>query len=408
MEMKPNEIGLVQSTTELEQVAGSARPAGESARGKGRANALPQLTGIRALAATMVYLHHYPPPAAMVGPFLFSFFREMYSGVTIFFVLSGFLIYFRHSSAESLHRIPLIRYCFHRFARIYPMYFLVVVGMAVWTLIYFRHVQFTAGQVSALFLLQLTFVKGFSDQFKFIGVGQGWTLTVEVVFYVLFPLLLVLIRRFGFLATLALTYACGMLLYGLGTTFNYHGYFTPFQFVLLYTFFGRAGEFIAGMMLADYVMRTNAVEVTSARRAVTVMKLPIYTLLGGLGVVCCLSVLGMLEPSDTIDGALNPWGSAIYILILPPVVCALFYGLIAERTWFSQLMGSRLLVTMGASSYCFYLIHMGGPHYMLNTWVRDCGTFPSYVTLFLISFVLWKFVEEPLRVLILTRAPSRS
>jgi peptidoglycan/LPS O-acetylase OafA/YrhL len=383
--------------------------AGVSSRTReaGGAHALSQLTGVRALAATMVYLHHYTPPRAIVGSFLYSFFREMHSGVTIFFVLSGFLIYYRHSGAEALRRIPLIRYCFHRFARIYPMYFLVVIGNAVWTLIYFRHEQLPAGQVSALFLLQLTFLKGFSNQYKFIGVGQGWTLTVEVVFYILFPLLLVLVRRLGFLATLVLIYAAGMLLSGLGSIVHYHEYFTPSQFMIIYTFFGRAGDFFAGMMLADYVMRTNAIGKGSARQAGPGRKAPVYTLAGGVGIACCLAALGMLEPSDTMDGVLNPWGCAIYILILPPAVCALFYGLIVERTWFARLLGCRLLVIMGASSYCFYLIHMGGPHYMLNDWVRACGIFPSYVALFLISFVLWKYVEEPLRVLILSRAPSR-
>jgi len=386
-----------------------ASPTGAAPGEKGNANALPQLTGVRALAATMVYLHHYPPPHAMLGSFLFSCFREMHAGVTMFFVLSGFLIYYRHSSADSLHRIPLIRYCFHRFARIYPMYFLVVVGNAAWTLIYshFHQPQLSPEAISSLFLLQLTFVKGFSDQFKFLGVGQGWTLTVEVAFYVLFPLLLVLIRRFGFLATLALVYAFGVLLYGLGSILHYDKYFTPFQFMLLYTFFGRAGDFVGGMMLADYMLRTNLVGKGSASQAGPGIKLPFYTLLGGLGIAACLAVLGMLEPSSTIDGPFNPWGSAIYLLILPPAVCALFYGLIAERTWFSRLLASPLLVTMGASSYCFYLIHMAGPHYMLNDWVRACGIFPSYVVLFVISFIIWKFVEEPLRVLILTRAPSR-
>jgi len=386
-----------------------ASPAGGSAPERAGANALPQLTGVRALAATMVYLHHYPPPLSVACPSLFSFFREMHSGVTLFFVLSGFLIYYRHSSAESLHRIPLIRYCFHRFARIYPIFFLVVIGNAAWSLIYFhlRHEQFSTQQVAALFLLQLTFIKGFSNQFKFIGVGQGWTLTVEAVFYVLFPLLLVLVRRRGFLATLAMTYALGMLLYGLGTMLHYDQYFTPFQFMLLYTFFGRAGDFFAGMMLADYVLRTNAAGTSSARQSGPGMKLPIYTMLGGLGIAGCLAALARLEPSATLDGPINPWGSAIYILILPPAVCALYYGLIAERTWFSRLLGSRLLVAMGASSYCFYLIHMAGPHYMLNDWVRACGIFPSYVVLFVISFFVWRYVEEPLRVLILTRAPSR-
>ena len=97
-----------------------------------RAHGFPELTGVRGLAATMVFWHHYVPAPSVVGAFLYSFLQEMHMGVSVFFVLSGFLIYLRHSSTESFHRVSLIRYCFHLFARIYPMYFLVVVGMAAW------------------------------------------------------------------------------------------------------------------------------------------------------------------------------------------------------------------------------------------------------------------------------------
>ena len=378
----------------------STRPAVDFAPGgKG---GLPALTGVRALAAAMVYLHHYVPAREVVGNFLHSFFLEMHAGVTLFFVLSGFLIYLRHSTPASLHRGPLIRYCFHRFARIYPMYFLVVVGMAVWTLVYFYPIRFSAGQIATLFLLQLTFLRGFSNQFKFIGVGQGWTLTVEVTFYVLFPLLLLVIRRVGFLATLAMTYAVGLLLYWIGRLVHFDEYFTPFQFMLIYTFFGRAGDFFAGMMLADYVRRASPVEKPGAGGMRSKWRLPLYTVLGGLGIAACLSALALLEPNRAEDGVYNPLGAAVYLLTLPPFVCALFYGLITERTWFSRLLGSRWLVLMGASSYCFYLIHVGGPHYILSNWVHECGLIPGYLALVLISMLLWKFVEEPFRRLILS------
>lgn len=39
-----------------------------------------------------------------------------------------------------------------------------------------------ASQIATV-ILQLTFVRGFFDSYKFIGVGQGWTLTVEESFY---------------------------------------------------------------------------------------------------------------------------------------------------------------------------------------------------------------------------------
>jgi peptidoglycan/LPS O-acetylase OafA/YrhL len=363
----------------------------------------PQLTGVRSLAASMVFLHHYRPPREIVGPFFFSIFREMHAGVTIFFALSGFLIYLRHSGPTALERRSLIRYAFHRFARIYPMYFLIVVGMGVWTWLAYP-LRYPGSQLMQDLALQLTFVRGFSDHFKFIGVGQGWTLTVEVTFYVLFPFLLMLVRRVGFLTTLILVWATGMLLFSFGSLIHWNDFFSPFPFVMIYTFFGRAGDFFAGMFVADRVLKLPPARKAGKKKAKSVAKwrFPSYTVLGVVGIAACLSGLALLEPSADIDGPFNPFGAIIYLLILPPFVGALFYGLVVERTWFSWLLGSQVLVIMGASSYCFYLIHVGGANFLISQWVAIYGLFPGYLGLVAISIILWLGVEEPLRRLVLS------
>jgi peptidoglycan/LPS O-acetylase OafA/YrhL len=368
---------------------------GEPAHGGPSAAApgYPALTGVRALAATMVFWHHYLPSARTWGWTIHSLFKELHIGVTIFFVLSGFLIYLRHSSAESLDRVPLLRYAFHRFARIYPMYFLVVVGMATWTALY-DPLQFHLLDTLQTVLLQLTFIRGFSNELKFIGVGQGWTLTVEVTFYVLYPVLLRLIRRWGFVRVLLLTYATGLALYGLGLLINRDSYFTPFQFTLCYTFFGRALEFFGGMMLADYVRRKGIAEGASG--------IPWFTTGGVLGIAASVCALAFLEPSRQLFGTDNPIGAVLFIFGLPPLVCMFFYGLISEASWLARFFGSRLVVTLGASSYCFYLIHVGGPDLIIGHWAYQIGFFYAYLLLLCISVLLWALVEEPLRRLILS------
>lgn len=53
----------------------------------------PALTGVRAIAAYMVFIHHYKLfPGSFVGKRMFYFFNEFHTGVTFFFVLSGFFI----------------------------------------------------------------------------------------------------------------------------------------------------------------------------------------------------------------------------------------------------------------------------------------------------------------------------
>jgi peptidoglycan/LPS O-acetylase OafA/YrhL len=353
---------------------------------------LPALTGVRALAASMVFWHHYLPPVLLVGAFWHSFFREGHAGVSLFFVLSGFLIYYRHSGPDALNRGPLVRYAVHRFARVYPMYFLIVVGMAMLGWAYDPKQQNVGLFLWTLFS-QLTFIRGFSDQFKFIGVGQGWTLTTEATFYVLFPFLLWLIRPLGFAITLFTVYAVGLTLWAVGELLCYHDYFRPFQFVLFYTFFGRAWDFFAGMMVAEYVKKRAAV----AQKGKPWGAFPLFTLLGLLGIFGCLSAQALMETGTDANPGWTTPSLLVFIGLMPVAVSAFYYGLVTERSWVAWLLKTRVMVALGAASYTFYLIHVGGPFAVINRLVWTFHYIGGFLALQFLAYMLWKCVEEPLR-----------
>ena len=46
-----------------------------------------------------------------------------------------------------------------------------------------------------ILFLNIFFIRGFFDDLKFTGVGQGWSLTVEECFYLLAPVLFIGIKR---------------------------------------------------------------------------------------------------------------------------------------------------------------------------------------------------------------------
>ena len=63
---------------------------------------IPALTGIRAVAAYVVFLHHLS--FFNNGTLLWQFTNEGHIGVTIFFVLSGFLITLRYKGKVEMSR----------------------------------------------------------------------------------------------------------------------------------------------------------------------------------------------------------------------------------------------------------------------------------------------------------------
>ena len=346
----------------------------------------PALTGVRAIAAYMVFFHHYIG-TCHTGIFL-SFVKEFYTGVTIFFVLSGFLIYYRYSVSAKLESNFLFGYFKNRFARIYPTYFLIVVI----TFFFYLYASNRAGvsdQIATL-ALQLTFVRGFFDSYKFIGVGQGWTLTVEETFYTLFPLFILLIRKRGIAFTLLGTYLAGIILTGIGTIVQFHGLFFPVKFVANYTFFGRATEFFCGMFLAK-ILLSNKMQKSNSW-------VPKITLLGLIGV--CAGIFSMSRfQEECTYGTFYFGGTIINNLVLPVFICILFYGLIVEESMARRFLGSRIMIFLGKTSYVFYLIHVGVIQFILEYTVST-NMFVIFILINLLALVIYLSVEEPMRKLI--------
>jgi len=335
---------------------------------------------MRAVAAYLVYLHH--SDIQLSNQVLTRMFRETYIGVPIFFVLSGFLIYLRYANSCSVSKNWMANYFVNRYARIYPAYFFVVL------------VNFIIFHDAFSFLMQATFLRGFFDDYRFIGVAQGWTLTVEETFYCLFPFLVLLIRRIGFLISLLLIYIAGFILYLIGSRIHFHGFFTPSHFVIIYTFIGNAGEFFMGMYLAKIILhREAATGVATAKKSYIT-----WCAFAGIFLYLYLAARWALYfdyPYVTSDLI----GRAAYLFALPLCVTCLFYGLITEKSWLRSLLQNRVIVLLGKTSYIFYLIHLGSFYNVIVDKVTH-NKFLVFVILNLLAILLYYMIEVPCRKLI--------
>jgi len=156
--------------------------------GQGRRRAL---DGVRAVAAVGVVVYHcsvrmWGLDKSTLGA---AFLENLGNfGVAVFFLLSGFLL-FREFVTWILFdesRAALPRYFERRFLRIYPGYWVAVIGfMAIVGIDDFR------GDALGIFTL---FGRSFDERHVFLGLGVAWTLMIEVLFYIALPLIAGAIR----------------------------------------------------------------------------------------------------------------------------------------------------------------------------------------------------------------------
>jgi peptidoglycan/LPS O-acetylase OafA/YrhL len=341
----------------------------------------PALTGVRAVGASVVFFDHFP------------LWENAYLTVNVmafFYALSGFLIFRIYYEHAELSRRWLSKYFINRFARIYPVYFLIfTVAVCLqqdfrpWMLV--KNYTLTA----ALFHPSDLPIQG------------SWSLTVEECFYALAPVFMLLTRRRGFLAALLLgaaLLAAALAAAGLPTELLHTR-----RFVLSTTFFGHFLEFFAGVYLALAVLRLEA-QGPLARPGNR------HTVAGLIGVL--LVVIAMM-----ITYGHQPLSMGTITLLnnflIPFPIAVLYRGLLQERTWLSRALSGRLAGLLGRGSYAFYLLHMLVVHYVGRPLLlpllhaRLIAVVVTFIIAWVASVLLFVCFEEPLNLYIRRRFHSK-
>jgi peptidoglycan/LPS O-acetylase OafA/YrhL len=153
------------------------------------ADRIQALTGLRILAALAIVLHHLPgalwlPAGAFSG-------IQLNQGVSFFFVLSGFILQHSYRSRiEPAGTISSLQFTLLRFFRLWPCHIaviaLIIVANGTSALGHILSVL-TAGQFAAVLLLLQAWSPNLGVVF---GInGPAWSISVELFFYAMFPLL---------------------------------------------------------------------------------------------------------------------------------------------------------------------------------------------------------------------------
>jgi peptidoglycan/LPS O-acetylase OafA/YrhL len=146
---------------------------------------------MRAVAALLVVIFHY---GCTVFPFSLQehFFRRGNLAVSFFFVLSGFVMYWSYSDKQIAYRDFLKK----RIARIWPLYVFAILLALSYPVYLYATTDYT-GQPGLLksVVLNISLLQAYIPGYALSVNSPGWSLSVEMFFYMLFPLLIMWARR---------------------------------------------------------------------------------------------------------------------------------------------------------------------------------------------------------------------
>lgn len=148
------------------------------------------IEGLRAIAASSILVYHvwlYAAPGAVsvdLGAASKAF-QNLLAGVTLFFVLSGFLLFRPYvEAAWTGGRQPALRaYLVNRALRIIPAYWVILIAVAL--LMQHELLSHPLQLLANLFFAQ-NYVTGYALG---AGIVPAWSLAIEVVFYLAVPVL---------------------------------------------------------------------------------------------------------------------------------------------------------------------------------------------------------------------------
>src|ERR1044072_1415372 len=165
----------------------------------GRLGYRPWLDGLRGIAITAVFIHHlqhFIYQGDRLFGWLFLPFGSL--GVDIFFVLSGFLITTllleEHASTNTIN---LKKFYIRRALRLLPALFVLLAFTALFALLFlpFSEATTTARLSIIAIFYGTNWALAFGERSDLLG--HLWSLAVEEQFYVIWPLALMLVLRFG-------------------------------------------------------------------------------------------------------------------------------------------------------------------------------------------------------------------
>jgi peptidoglycan/LPS O-acetylase OafA/YrhL len=364
---------------------------------------IPALDGLRGMAILLVLLRHaifgvtsvqgVEAHSRFVSALLAAG-QLSWSGVDLFFVLSGFLI-----GGILLDARPSPRYFqtfyIRRAYRILPLYFLIV-GLSLLPHLLAPFFPARAARMSSLpipWWSYATFTQNFwmaiLGVFGPSGIGITWSLAIEEQFYLTIPLLIRKVRPRNLLIVLAMIIACA-----------------PWLRVLLHSSMDHPG-------LADYVLMPTRADALclGVLSALLVRNLAFWNWLQShrriLWSATTLFFFGVAfmtgQGYDALSFPMTTWG---FSWLAAFYACILLIAISPTGGVVPRLLQNKLLTRLGTLAYCSYLVHVAimnalrhplkahFPQFPVAAWLVG-GIVGSAITL-AVAALSYQYFEKPL------------
>ncbi len=334
-----------------------------------------QLTFTRFIAASLVMIFHYG-----VDVFPFNILRQTFlggnMGVSYFFILSGFVMIIAYHHKDSISPLEYLR---NRFARIYPIYFLALIFLTTYYLLVTNLNVHLQDLFLNVFMIQ-SWVPGKALTLNF----PGWSLSVELSFYLLFPFLFnLLYRKYSYkklIIPFFIFFAISQIIFVVlqNSTFN-QGLHSSNHDLLFYSPLFHLNQFLIGNLAGLFF-------VSQKKKTSRDYSMPILIL-----ITACAVLVSFRSTLDFHNGLLA--------FLFVPLILFVSY----DNGWISKLSKLKISILLGEISYGIYILQV--PIFNITRrafiyiGIRDQTIifYGYFIVLLISSYVLYKLVEVPLR-----------
>ncbi len=337
---------------------------------------------------TVIFFHYGNQVFPLNTPYLDNILMAGPIAVNYFYLLSGFIMAIAYYRPDNKQRFNKKKYWIARFARIYPVYLIALLLVAI--------PKYNAEGIAAALSYNLSLLQAWVPGYPLTLNAPGWSLSVEAFFYLCFPFLLAFIQKGNFKLFAFMAIGFWFLTQGIHTYLLNTSTYQPLNAVHDFIYYNplmHLNAFMLGMV-AGICFKYNKSFIQALRP---------YSTLGF--VISSLLVATLIAFQPQIIKALS-LDIAFTNGLLAPLLMLVIIFLGLNTGSIAQVLSNKWLVLLGEASFSLYILQRpiyGIYQALIGSKIQLSETthFYLYVLILIATSILsFKLFETPMRALI--------